>query len=153
MESTLDLDSALDVRGIKVFKSALSRDVQRGLLADLRDVVSVAPLVTLRMKSGAPMSVRTTSAGKYGWFSDGAGYRYISKHPNGTDWPKIPPSILKIWRQVTKDARDPDCCLLNYYSEAAKMGMHQDKDESDFSFSCCVHFPRGFSIVSRGWFN
>lgn len=28
----------------------------------------------------------------------------------------------------------PDCCLINHYGEAARMGMHQDRDERDFSW-------------------
>ena len=32
---------------------------------------------------GKPMSVRMTSAGKYGWFSDRKGYRYVPQHPSG----------------------------------------------------------------------
>jgi len=27
----------------------------------------------------------------------------------------------------------PDACLLNFYGEGAKMGLHQDRDEKDFS--------------------
>src|SRR5262249_32594671 len=26
----------------------------------------------------------------------------------------------------------PECCLINYYGPAAKMGLHQDRDEHDF---------------------
>ena len=28
----------------------------------------------------------------------------------------------------------PDCCLVNFYATTAKMGLHQDKDEADFSW-------------------
>ena len=28
-------------------------------------------------------------------------------------------------------SRAPDSCLLNYYGEGSRMGMHQDKDEAD----------------------
>jgi alkylated DNA repair protein (DNA oxidative demethylase) len=35
---------------------------------------------------------------------------------------------------VTGLARAPDCCLINFYGEGARMGMHQDRDEGDFSF-------------------
>lgn len=27
----------------------------------------------------------------------------------------------------------PDACLINYYGPGAKMGLHQDRDEKDFS--------------------
>ena len=26
----------------------------------------------------------------------------------------------------------PECCLVNFYSDGARMGLHQDKDEGDF---------------------
>lgn len=80
------------------------------------------------------MSVRMTSAGSLGWVSDNQGYRYQSQHPAGQGWPSIPSCILDVWKQVTDLDRDPDCCLINYYGEDARMGMHQDKDEADFSF-------------------
>ncbi len=28
----------------------------------------------------------------------------------------------------------PDCCLLNYYGSEARMGLHRDADETDFSW-------------------
>ena len=80
------------------------------------------------------MSVQMTSAGKYGWFTDRKGYRYEPKHPAGTDWPPIPSSVSSIWRDLVSTQRSPDCCLVNYYREKAKMGLHQDKDEADYSF-------------------
>jgi alkylated DNA repair protein (DNA oxidative demethylase) len=30
--------------------------------------------------------------------------------------------------------RKPDSCLINYYSGAAKMGLHQDRDEASFDW-------------------
>ncbi len=45
-----------------------------------------------------------------------------------------PSAVLDIWRNVTGLARDPDCCLINYYGEGARMGLHQDKDEGDFEW-------------------
>jgi alkylated DNA repair protein (DNA oxidative demethylase) len=35
---------------------------------------------------------------------------------------------------VTGLARDPDCCLINLYREGARMGLHQDRDETDFAW-------------------
>ena len=50
------------------------------------------------------------------------------------EWPPIPVSILALWQEITGLERAPDCCLINYYSEGARMGLHQDKDEVDFSY-------------------
>ena len=108
--------------------------VQQGIVADLRDVIRAAPLFSPMTPYGKPMSVRMTSAGKYGWFADRRGYRYVTEHPSGTPWPAIPESVLAIWDAVTLLERRPDCCLINFYHGTARMGLHQDKDEADFSW-------------------
>jgi len=86
------------------------------------------------MPSGKPMSVRMSAAGQFGWMSDKDGYRYAQAHPNGAAWPAIPQEILDIWSQVTGLARQPECCLINYYGAEAKMGLHQDRDEADMQW-------------------
>ncbi|MCL4118910.1 UNVERIFIED_CONTAM: hypothetical protein GTU68_004837 [Idotea baltica] len=104
------------------------------MIAELREVVRKAPMYSPKVQSGAQMSVRITAAGKYGWFSDQHGYRYIDHHPTGAKWPDIPNDISKIWEKLISDTRLPDCCLINFYGEGAKMGLHQDKDENDFVY-------------------
>jgi len=75
-----------------------------------------------------------TAAGALGWVTDRQGYRYQDTHPNGTAWPTIPDPVLKIWHDLVGTERDPECCLINYYADGARMGLHQDKDEADFSW-------------------
>ena len=123
----------LILRGFKLFKGFLDAPAQRALVDDLRDVIRQAPLFSPQTPYGKPMSVRMTSAGRYGWFCDKSGYRYAPEHPGGTPWPPIPDAVLRLWDQVTTSARQPDCCLINFYGADARMGMHQDKDEADFS--------------------
>lgn len=81
------------------------------------------------------MSVRMTNAGPLGWITDKArGYRYQAAHPmTGEPWPPIPPMLLALWAALSDYPHPPEACLINYYSGAAKMGLHQDKDEEDFS--------------------
>ncbi len=124
----------LNMRGFLIFKGYLESAGQNRMLADLRDVIRAAPLFSPVTRWGKPMSVRMTSAGKYGWFTDRRGYRYIETHPEGTPWPPIPATVLKLWHEVTGLSRAPDCCLLNYYGDGARMGLHQDRDEADFSW-------------------
>ncbi len=78
------------------------------------------------------MRVQMTSAGAFGWFSDRSGYRYEPRHPSGVAWPPIPDQALEIWNAVSGVSRAPECCLVNFYRDTARMGLHQDKDEEDF---------------------
>ena len=124
----------LKLGGFRILKGYLDRKAQEAMAEDIRNIVRAAPLFSPLTPWGKPMSVGMTSAGKYGWFTDRKGYRYERKHPNGTDWPPIPDSVSRIWQDMVSTTRAPDCCLVNYYREKAKMGLHQDKDEADFSF-------------------
>ena len=124
----------LDVNGVQVYKSAIPLPDQIAMRDDIRAVARAAPMFSPVMRWGKPMSVRMTSAGKYGWYSDRRGYRYIDRHPSGVAWPAIPGSILKVWSDCSGTDRAPDCCLINHYTEGAKMGLHQDRDEADFSY-------------------
>jgi alkylated DNA repair protein (DNA oxidative demethylase) len=66
--------------------------------------------------------------------SDKAGYRYQAHHPmTGKSWPPIPPRLLDIWATLTGFQKPPEACLVNYYAADARMGMHRDEDEADFS--------------------
>jgi alkylated DNA repair protein (DNA oxidative demethylase) len=126
--------TALTIRGVRVFQGAIGPDAQAALLDDLRDVIRAAPLFSPQTPYGKPMSVQMTSAGSVGWVSDKTGYRYAETHPSGTPWPAIPPMVLDVWQTYTGADRLPDACLINYYREGAKMGMHQDRDEADFQW-------------------
>ncbi|MGB7319239.1 MAG: alpha-ketoglutarate-dependent dioxygenase AlkB [Planktotalea sp.] len=123
----------LSIRGFDVYKGLLGLNEQMALIDAIRDVAKCAPMFSPMTPYGKPMRVKMTSAGQFGWVSDRAGYRYSEKHPNGESWPAIPTQVLDIWEQVSGSVRAPECCLVNYYGEDARMGMHQDRDESDFS--------------------
>lgn len=124
---------AATIRGFLHYPQFLDAPAQAALVDDLRALVAQAPLFAPLTPYGKPMSVRMTSAGRFGWVSDRRGYRYSETHPSGSPWPAIPESVLAIWRAVSGSAREPECCLVNYYGEGARMGLHQDRDEADFS--------------------
>ena len=124
----------LTVGGISVFKAFLSPSDQLRLVEVLRQVAEQAPVFSPKTKSGKPMSVRLTAAGDFGWFSDQHGYRYVKQHPTGVNWPEIPGPIMAIWRVVAGEVPDPECCLVNFYGEGARMGLHQDRDEANFDW-------------------
>lgn len=121
-----------EIRGFRLHAGFLDPAAQAGMVEDIRAVARAAPLFSPMTPYGRPMSVRMTSAGTHGWVSDRRGYRYERRHPSGVDWPPVPESVLAVWRAVSGVARAPDCCLVNFYGEGARMGMHQDRDEADF---------------------
>lgn len=122
-----------EIRGFLHYPGWLLPEEQAAIVADLRQVAAAAPLFSPMTPYGKPMTVRMTSAGRFGWVSDRRGYRYSETHPQGTPWPSIPETVLAVWRAVAPGARAPECCLINYYGESAKMGLHQDRDEADFT--------------------
>ncbi len=124
------MTAPLDFMGTQVFKGHLSRAAQDRMVADLRAVAGAAPFRQYETPGGRKMSVRMTGAGEVAWMTDRSGYRYAAAQPDGRDWPNIPPSILDVWKTVSGVSRDPDSCLVNFYGEGAKMGMHQDRDEA-----------------------
>ncbi|HGG06007.1 MAG TPA: alpha-ketoglutarate-dependent dioxygenase AlkB, partial [Aliiroseovarius sp.] len=121
------------LNGAWIYKGFLGPDAQAGLVRSLREVVALAPLFTPVTPGGKPMSVQMTSAGRFGWVSDRRGYRYAKHHPAGNRWPRIPQAVLDVWAAVSGTKRAPECCLVNFYRDDARMGLHQDRDEADFS--------------------
>jgi alkylated DNA repair protein (DNA oxidative demethylase) len=126
--------TVLEIKGVRVYPEYLMREAQEALVADIRQVAENAPFFTPVTARGKAMSVRMTSAGRVGWVSDRRGYRYEARHPAGMAWPAIPESVLGIWRDLVSKEREPDCCLVNWYGDGARMGLHQDRDEGDFSW-------------------
>ncbi len=121
----------LSLRGVDIYPGFLTIEAQEAMLADLRQVVRQAPFFQPVTRFGQPLSVRMTAAGKFGWISDRGGYRYADRHPQGQSWPAIPASVLTVWTELSGCQRAPECCLINLYRDAARMGLHQDKDEAD----------------------
>lgn len=121
---------------MQYFPKKLDATAQAALLGDIRRIIGHAPLFVPTMpRSGTPMSVRMTNAGSVGWVTDKArGYRYQASHPEtGAPWPAIPQRLLALWAALADYPHLPEACLINYYGGAAKMGLHQDRDEEDFA--------------------
>jgi DNA oxidative demethylase len=122
--------------GIHWIPGYLDRAAQEALVADIRAVVAQAPLYQPQMpRTGKPMSVRMTNCGELGWVTDKErGYRYQPLHPaTGKPWPAMPPSLVRIWEELAAWPSPAQACLVNFYDESAKMGMHQDRDEEDLT--------------------
>ncbi len=121
------------LNGVVIHPRWLDVAAQMALVEDLREVIRAAPLLRPVTPGGRQMSVRMTAAGRFGWVTDRKGYRYEPAHPSGVAWPPIPSSVSAIWDALSGCARAPECCLVNWYGEGARMGLHQDRDEADFT--------------------
>jgi alkylated DNA repair protein (DNA oxidative demethylase) len=108
------------------------------LLAALNDVTAAAPFRHMVTPGGYRMSVGMTNCGTLGWVTDKTGYRYDAIDPeSGRKWPAMPDAFFKLATSAAKEAGFPefvpDACLINRYEPGAKLSLHQDKDERDFT--------------------
>lgn len=111
--------------------------VMDALWSSLQQHLSDYPAQQMMTPMGL-MSVRTSSMGDWGWVGSKQGYGYSPVHPETRiPWPEIPSVILQLSAAAALKAGYrgfvPDSCLLNVYAPGSKMGLHQDKDEMDFS--------------------
>lgn len=108
------------------------------VLDAVAQVLAAAPLRHFSTPGGRRMSVAMASCGALGWVSDARGYRYSATDPaTGTPWPAMP-AVLRALAVTAADkagyaAFAPDACLINRYEPGARMALHQDRDEADFS--------------------
>jgi len=122
--------------GIRHLPGYLDRAKQEALVEAIRAIVAEAPLFTPVMPgTGKEMSVRMTNCGELGWVTDKQrGYRYQPTHPvTGKPWPAMPSQLFDLWSDIAGHEKPPQACLVNFYADAARMGLHQDKDELDLN--------------------
>ncbi|MDN2709917.1 DNA oxidative demethylase AlkB [Janthinobacterium sp. SUN118] len=108
------------------------------LLPALDAVVRAAPPRHMATPGGLRMSVAMSNCGQLGWVTDGRGYRYARLDPaSGQSWPPMPPVFLRLAQEAALAAGYadfiPDACLVNRYAPGARMALHQDRDECDFT--------------------
>ena len=111
---------------------------EAALIAAALDVAVAAPLRVMSTPGGRKMSAAMTNCGAAGWVSDARGYRYERHDPlTGRLWPEMPKLFVKLAQAAAAEAGfagfSPDVCLINRYEPGAKMALHQDRDEADFS--------------------
>ena len=114
------------------------RDRDAALLAEIETVLSRSSPCAMETPGGRRMSVMTSSCGRAGWVSDRDGYRYSALDPDTQQpWPPMPTLLLDIARRAAAkggfDNFIPDSCLINCYAPGARMSLHQDKNERDFT--------------------
>jgi alkylated DNA repair protein (DNA oxidative demethylase) len=124
-------DGAVLLRGF-------ARTLQHELLRALDDITAQAPFRHMSTPGGSEMSVAMTNCGDRGWITDASGYRYGADDPlSGKVWPAMPPVFRELAGQAAAEGGfagfAPDACLINRYQPGARMSLHQDRDEADFS--------------------
>lgn len=128
----------------------LAADAPR-LIDSVRECVRMSPLRHFTTPGGKSMSVLSSNCGDYGWVADPRGYRYAQVDPvTEKPWPAMPDDLRQRAISAAKhcgftDFR-PDVCLINVYKPGAAMGLHQDKDESDFG-QPIVSFSFGLPVT------
>ena len=113
----------------------------QALAAEIAQVAALAPFRHMAVGGGKTMSVTMTNCGELGWTSSSAGYQYTRCDPQsntpGTPWPAMPAAFKQLASSCALRCGfanfEPDACLINRYTGSAQMGLHQDKDEHDFS--------------------
>lgn len=106
-----------------------------------------------RLPGGRAMTVQTVCLGWH-WYP----YRYSRTVDDGDGAPvkPLPPWLAELGRQAVADAYEdgeaggsyaPDIALVNYYDGAARLGMHQDRDER--SLAPVVSLSLGDTCVFR----
>jgi alkylated DNA repair protein (DNA oxidative demethylase) len=114
------------------------RPIQHDLLQALDDIATQAPFRHMSTPGGFEMSVAMTNCGSCGWITDRSGYRYDGNDPvSGRPWPAMPPVFRDLAGRAAVEGGfagfAPDACLINRYEPGARMSLHQDRDETDFS--------------------
>jgi DNA oxidative demethylase len=115
-----------------------AKPVEADVMAALREIAEQAPFRHMVTPGGHRMSVAMTNCGGAGWVTDRSGYRYDGVDPeSGKPWPAMPPVFRELAGQAAAaagfDPFAPDACLINRYAPGARMSLHQDRDEQDFS--------------------
>ncbi|MES2451947.1 MAG: DNA oxidative demethylase AlkB [Pseudomonadota bacterium] len=125
------VDGALLLRGFALpFAPALIEAVD--------GIAAASPFRHMVTPGGYAMSVATTNCGAAGWITDRTGYRYDAIDPETCKpWPKMPDCFTTLAERAAAQAGymgfRPDACLINRYVPGARLSLHQDRNERDFS--------------------
>jgi len=122
-----------------------SIDDQRALVAQCRALVDGAvPAYVPIVRGGGKMHVRMLCLGKH-WNGKTYSYETTRSDFDNLPAPPLPENFRTLARDLAHAAGmtlDADLCILNYYDADGRMGLHQDKDESEPSLAA------GLPVVS-----
>jgi len=123
----------------------LSLDDQRALVEQCRALVDGAvPAYVPIVRGGGKMHVRMLCLGRH-WNGKTYSYEATRSDFDNLPAPPLPENFKHLAGELARAAGmtlDADLCILNYYDADGRMGLHQDKDESEQSLAA------GLPVVS-----
>jgi alkylated DNA repair protein (DNA oxidative demethylase) len=118
--------------GVHLLLSHLNAAAQRALWDECRALADgPVPMYTPTVRGGRPMSVGMLCLGRH-WNALTYGYGPRRADFDDLPAPPIPASFTAVAiaaAALAGYALAPDICIVNFYSEVSRMGVHQDKDE------------------------
>jgi DNA alkylation damage repair protein AlkB len=118
--------------GLHYFARHLDLAQQAEVWSECRALADGAvPMYTPVVRGGRPMSVGMLCLGRH-WNAQTYGYEAVRSDFDQQPAPPIPPAFAAIAETAAASAGyafTPDICIVNFYSETSRMGVHQDKDE------------------------
>ena len=131
--------------GAVLLREALCLDTQSALVDECRALMDgPVPAYVPVVRGGGTMHVRMLCLGRH-W--NGKTYKYEATRADfdGLPVPPLPENFRTLASLAAEAAGmtlEADLCILNYYDASGRMGLHQDKDESERSLSA------GLPVVS-----
>lgn len=92
------------------------------------------------LQSGGRMSLQMMCLGRH-WNAKTYRYEATRSDHDGLPVQELPDDLAQLARRVAAEvgmAFEPDICLVNLYPESAKLGLHQDRDESPESLAAGI---------------
>jgi DNA alkylation damage repair protein AlkB len=112
--------------------SFLAIEEQRALVGRCIDLGNQpAGFYTPKVRGGAYMKIRMVCLGRH-WNANSYEYETTRSDYDNLPVQPLPDDLKELARRIAAEAGmciEPDICLMNYYSDEARLGVHQDKDE------------------------
>jgi DNA alkylation damage repair protein AlkB len=110
----------------------LSLEEQRALVKRCTEIGSQpAGLYNPEARSGAYMRIQMVCLGRH-WNATTYKYEPTRSDYDGLPVQELPEDLKDLARRAASEAGmqiEPDICILNFYTEEGRLGLHRDKDE------------------------
>jgi alkylated DNA repair protein (DNA oxidative demethylase) len=127
--------------GAHHFPRVLTIERQRALAAHCRALIDgPVPAYVPIVRGGGTMHVRMLCLGRH-WNAKTYQYESTRTDYDGLPAPPLPIELGSLAAEIAERAGmtlKADLCILNYYGEDGRMGLHQDKDEGPVSIAAGI---------------